>query len=86
MNKLFELGLEDTFDAVEISGFYPVSKAKPSPFMFKRILHRLHVAPQEAMFVGNDLLQDIGALKAGMPFYYLADRAQLVALRKELAK
>jgi len=36
MNKLFELGLEDTFDAVEISGFYPVSKAKPSPFMFKR--------------------------------------------------
>lgn len=86
MNKLFELGLEDAFDAVEISGFYPASKAKPSPFMFKRILRRLDVSAGEALFVGNDFLKDSGAVKAGMPFYYLTRRSQLLELRKELAK
>ncbi len=70
-NKLFELGLMDAFDAIEISGYYPSSKAKPNPFMFKRVLDRLKATPDEAIYVGNDLLKDIGALKAGMTFFYL---------------
>ena len=70
--KLFELKAMDLFDAIEISGHYPASKGKPDPFMFQRVLRRLKVSPKEAIYVGNDLIKDSGALKAGMVFYFLA--------------
>ena len=74
VHKLVQLQAVHLFDVVEISGFYPAAKAKPSPFMFRRVLTRLGVRPSESIFVGDDLHNDIGAAQAGMRFLFLVSK------------
>jgi len=69
--KLSLLNVVDYFDAIEISGFYPAQRSKPSPFLFRRILARLNTKPSQAIYVGDNFKTDIGAVKAGIPLCYL---------------
>lgn len=59
------IGLARHFDAsVAAPGF---GVAKPDPRIFLEACHRLGVAPQEAVYVGDDLLLDVqGAQRAGL--------------------
>jgi HAD superfamily hydrolase (TIGR01549 family) len=53
------LGLADTFDAVAYSCDEGV--AKPDPVIYQRALARLGVAPDRALFVGDNLPNDVTA-------------------------
>ena len=69
LSKLHSLGIYFRFDAIEITGNYPKEQWKPSPFLFQRLLERLEVSAEEAIYVGDDLERDSGALSAGINFY-----------------
>lgn len=58
-------GLAPFFDAVSLS--CEVGCVKPDPQIFRSVLERLGVTPQEAVMVGDDLIADVaGALSLGM--------------------
>ena len=57
-------GLEELFDATAIS--YEVGFLKPSPIIYKTCLERLHVRPQESVFVDDRMLYLEAANKLGM--------------------
>ena len=85
-------GFIDLFDAIITSS--EAGKRKPHPFIFESALKRLEVKPSEAIFVGDDIYEDIlGAKQVGMktilignqdPLKYLSDseRASLLAKAK----
>jgi putative hydrolase of the HAD superfamily len=85
LNRILdERGIGTHFDAVLISadeGF-----EKPSTELFGRALERLSVAPQQALHVGDNLVEDVrGALDAGLHAAHLvrdADRAS--SYRREI--
>ena len=59
------LGLAEYFDAVVVSG--DVGRVKPHVLPFQRMLERLGVEPDEALYVGDNWLGDIqGAKRVGM--------------------
>jgi putative hydrolase of the HAD superfamily len=59
------LGIEDKFATVTISSL--AHAAKPSPKIFHLALEKHAVDPEEAMYVGDSLLDDVeGATKAGL--------------------
>jgi HAD superfamily hydrolase (TIGR01509 family) len=59
---LERFGLRAYFDAVVVSG--EVGWCKPHPRPFQEALRRLGVAPQRALFVGDDLCNDLKGAKA----------------------
>lgn len=62
---LAKLGLERCFRAVVVSG--DVGRVKPHALPFRTVLDRLGVAPDEALYVGDNWLGDVqGAKRAGM--------------------
>ena len=63
--ELYKVGLLDYFEPVVISGDH--GYRKPDPRLFHIALDRLGVAPENALYVGNDMYRDIfGAREAGM--------------------
>ncbi|MGD9528429.1 HAD family hydrolase [Pseudonocardia sp.] len=69
--ELHQVGLLDLFDPVVVSGDHGFRK--PDPRLFRLALAALDVAPEDALYVGNDMYRDVhGAQAAGM-------RAVLVA-------
>ena len=63
---LKELGLEDLFDFAVSS--YDVSRPKPHPECLKKILRHFRCQPEEALYIGDSLVDRLTALKAGVPF------------------
>jgi putative hydrolase of the HAD superfamily len=63
--ELRAVGLAEYFAPIVISGDY--GYRKPDPRLFQAALTQLQVAPEEAVFVGNDRFRDVhGARQAGM--------------------
>lgn len=63
--ELHQVGLLDYFDPVVVSGDHGFRK--PDPRLFTLALHALGVAPEEAVYVGNDMYRDVhGAGRLGM--------------------
>lgn len=67
-NTIFDLRVADIldfFDAIVISS--DVGKRKPHPLIFQKALERMGLEPSEAVFVGDNLYEDIlGAKGVGM--------------------
>lgn len=65
MPELRKFGLLPFFDAIALSS--DLGMRKPDPEIFRHLLHALDVAPEEAVFVGDSLFDDVkGAKGAGM--------------------
>lgn len=63
--ELQSVNLEDFFQTVVVSG--DLGYRKPDIRLFKQALDALQLAPQEVIFVGNDMYRDVyGAHAAGM--------------------
>jgi len=63
--KIAKAGLDKIFDTVIISEEAGVKK--PDPQIFNLALQKLGVSPQEALYVGDNLVNDVdGCQKAGM--------------------
>jgi putative hydrolase of the HAD superfamily len=61
-SKLETLGLTDAFDAVFVTGELPAGK--PDRRAFEALLEGLDVAPEELVYVGDDVRADIGGATA----------------------
>jgi putative hydrolase of the HAD superfamily len=62
---LVEMGLGERLDVAVFSS--EVGRRKPDPAIFETALRELSVAPEEALFVGDRLYEDVrGAAEAGM--------------------
>jgi len=83
--KLSLLNIVECFDAIEISGFYPARRSKPSPFLFRRILVRLNTKPSQAIYVGDNLRTDVGAVKAGI-FFCCLNNGKSMKFKSPLVK
>jgi len=69
--ELRTVGLADYFYPIVVSG--DLGYRKPDPRIFALALRRMHVAPEEAIFVGNDMYRDVyGARQAGMRTVFFA--------------
>jgi HAD superfamily hydrolase (TIGR01509 family) len=64
--RLGELELLDSFDAVVTSA--EAGAAKPAPRPFWLALERLGAAPERALHIGDELADEQGAAAAGMRF------------------
>jgi putative hydrolase of the HAD superfamily len=63
-------GLIDFFDGIFVSS--EIGKRKPHPLIFKKALEGLSIGPEEAVFVGDDLFEDVlGAGQLGMKTVFL---------------
>ncbi|OLZ11619.1 HAD family hydrolase [Sulfobacillus thermosulfidooxidans] len=68
--KIDTLGIRPYLDAISISG--EVGVKKPEPEIFHHALSILRVAPQDAVFVGDNPVMDIyGATRTGMQAIWL---------------
>lgn len=64
-NNIIGLGIQDYFDTIHISEVEGVRK--PDPAIFLRALSRLHLKPEEAVYVGDHPVNDvIASRKVGM--------------------
>jgi putative hydrolase of the HAD superfamily len=69
--ELRAVGLADSFYPIVVSG--DLGYRKPDPRIFALALRRMHVLPEEAIFVGNDMYRDVyGARQAGMRTVFFA--------------
>jgi len=59
--ELRAVGIDGYFDAIIVSGDY--GYRKPDPRLFKAALTTLGVAPENVLFVGNDMFRDVYAAK-----------------------
>lgn len=50
-----------------------IGYSKPNPAYYTEIAKRLGVAPEECLMVGNDVAEDMVAVKAGMQVFLLTD-------------
>lgn len=50
-----------------------IGVSKPNPAYYTEIAKRLDVAPEECLMVGNDVAEDMVAVKAGMKVFLLTD-------------
>jgi putative hydrolase of the HAD superfamily len=75
--ELEQLGLRGLFAPLVISS--EVGARKPSKHIFRRALEQAGCAPQEALHVGNDPLEDVeGAASAGLHTCLVEDRKSVV--------
>ena len=63
------LGVADLVDVFALS--YEHASVKPEPHLFRCACDELGVAPECALFVGDDPVKDGGATKVGIPVYLL---------------
>lgn len=56
-----------------ITSYENSSFCKPDPRYFLQTARAAGVNPDEVLMIGNDLNEDYGAIKAGMPLYILTD-------------
>jgi putative hydrolase of the HAD superfamily len=64
---LERLGIESLFSVVVLTAETGVGKAKPHPAPFLNAVERLHCAPSECLFAGDNPTADIaGAARLGM--------------------
>ncbi|SDQ87979.1 HAD family hydrolase [Natronobacterium texcoconense] len=64
-DKLETLGWEDVFDAAVVTG--ELEAGKPDPRAFEAVADALEVAPENVVYVGDDVEADVyGATNAGM--------------------
>lgn len=69
--ELRAVGLAELFTAIVVSGEY--GYRKPDPRLFTTVLAALHIRPDQAIYVGNDMYCDIfGAQQAGIPAVFFA--------------
>ncbi|MDQ6645357.1 MAG: HAD family hydrolase [Chloroflexota bacterium] len=69
--ELRAVGLAHYFNPIIVSGDY--GYRKPDSRLFQRALDALHVQPEQALFLGNDLYRDIfGAQQAGMKAIFVS--------------
>ncbi len=61
LEELKRFGLYPHFDSISFSS--EVGYKKPHPFIFKQGLDRLEIEPQESVFIGDKLIEDIGGAK-----------------------
>ncbi len=65
------VGLDEYFYPIVVSG--DLGYRKPDPRIFALALHRMHLPPENVVFVGNDMYRDIhGARQAGMRTVFFA--------------
>ena len=63
--ELNAVGLSDFFEHVLVSSHY--GYRKPDPRLFKKLLKKMHLDPNEAVYVGNDMYRDVyGAQGVGL--------------------
>jgi len=71
-SKIEELGIEDWFDSITVSGEHRL--AKPDPEIFEIALEKLEAGKEETIYVGNSLKYDVvGANNAGLPVIWRED-------------
>jgi putative hydrolase of the HAD superfamily len=69
--ELRAVGLVPYFNPIIVSGDY--GYRKPDSRLFQNALDALHVRPEQALFLGNDLYRDIhGAQQAGMKAIFVS--------------
>ncbi|HUE39706.1 MAG TPA: HAD family hydrolase [Candidatus Binatia bacterium] len=69
---LADTGVSELFEVVVISA--EVDVRKPNPVIFRHLLDRLRLAPDEVLFVGDTAHEDVaGARGAGIPVVWLSD-------------
>lgn len=69
--ELRTVGLESYFTPIVVSG--DLGYRKPDPRIFGLALARMHLRPEEAVFVGNDMFRDIyGARQVGLRTVFFA--------------
>jgi len=69
--ELRMVGIEDYFYPIVVSG--DLGYRKPDPRIFELALHRMHLGPDEVVFVGNDMFRDIsGARQVGLRTVFFA--------------
>jgi putative hydrolase of the HAD superfamily len=63
--ELHHVGLTDYFHPIIVSGDY--GYRKPDPRLFQKALEGMGVAPEETLYIGNDMYRDVyGAQQVGM--------------------
>lgn len=64
--ELHQVGLLERFSPVVVSGEH--GYRKPDPRLFALVCAELELAPEQVLYVGNDMYRDVfGARRAGMP-------------------
>jgi putative hydrolase of the HAD superfamily len=61
LQELKRFGLYPYFDSISFSS--EVGYKKPHPFIFRQSLDRLRIEPEESIFIGDKLIEDIGGAK-----------------------
>jgi HAD superfamily hydrolase (TIGR01549 family) len=68
-----DTGLADLFEVIVLSA--EVALRKPNPRIFRHLLERMALEPQEVLFVGDTPHEDVmGAQRAGIPVVWLSHR------------
>lgn len=76
------VGLTDLLDGIYISS--EIGKRKPHPYIFNKALGELNIRAEEAVFVGDDLFEDIfGAQQVGMKTIFINRGGPLKDFTKE---
>ncbi len=58
-------------DFEQITTYENISFCKPNPEYYREVLRRGGIAPEEALMVGNDAVEDLAAQKAGLRCFLL---------------
>ena len=70
-----QVGLEDTFQTIIVSGDEEVAVRKPNKRIFEIACERLRVKPENTLMIGDNLEADVrGALAYGMQAVWLGER------------
>ncbi len=60
-------------DFCHITTYENSSFCKPDPRYYQEILDKLGLRPEECVMVGNDAVEDVAAMEAGLPVFLLTD-------------
>jgi epoxide hydrolase-like predicted phosphatase len=83
LDELFEPWQVKLFDATVLS--YEAGTVKPDPAIYKMIMNRLGVTPEESIYIDDSERYCIAAEDLGMKSIYHHDTNQTIAKIKELA-
>lgn len=61
--KVAALGVEQYLRKALLTGRYGNQHAKPSPYCFQKIIQREHIAPQQAVYIGDNPHKDFVGIK-----------------------
>lgn len=60
----------------EITSFEHYCHCKPDPRFFTELCEHLQAAPENCLMIGNGLIDDVAAVKAGLDFYLVTDEVK----------